>query len=194
MPPSWRCNPFSLHHLALPFSLLLFSWTLSSRPPVEPDDPVDVVLVDYGYHASIILPRGPNSSVEYAYGDWDYFALSNNHWINIIPALSWPTQGTLGRREIPVSTDPNSIQPHLWSDLSYRLTVDHEDVAELLGMLDGRFKAGAETKIDNAQHRMTFVQDSQDYCLFWNCNQETAAWLETLGCSLRGSRFFASFD
>ena len=134
------------------------------------------------------------SSVEYAYGDWSYFALAKDHWINICPALFWPTQGTLGRREIPVSTEPAAIQGHLWSDLSYRLTVAREDVAGLLGALDARFKAGAETEIDNARYRMAFVQDPQNYCLFWNCNHETAAWLEALGCSLRGSRCFASFE
>src|SRR5687768_7285716 len=70
------------------------------RPPADPKDPVSVALIDYGYHASLALPAGPGTSVEYAYGEWEWFARNNDAWYRVFPALCWPTRGALGRRAL----------------------------------------------------------------------------------------------
>ena len=77
----------------------------SIRPPAEPKDPVSVALIDYGYHASLALPTADGGCVEYAYGEWEWFALNNDAWYRVFPALCWPTRGALGRRALRFPPD-----------------------------------------------------------------------------------------
>ena len=44
---------------------------MTFRPPVYPENPVTVVVLDHGRHSSLVLPRGDGGSVEYAYGEWE---------------------------------------------------------------------------------------------------------------------------
>ena len=67
-------------------SLTGCSWTV--RPPAHPSSPVNVYLTDYGRHTSLILPTPDNRLAEYAFGDWDFFALGHAGFLNGIRALT----------------------------------------------------------------------------------------------------------
>jgi len=43
-------------------------------PPKRVTDPAAVFLTDYGRHSSLLLPDREGRLVEYAFGDWDWFA------------------------------------------------------------------------------------------------------------------------
>src|SRR5437868_7006650 len=64
-----------------------------------PGEAVSVMVADYGYHSTIILPRSDGGGlVEYAYGDWTYFGNSHKTVGAAVAALVASEQATLGRR------------------------------------------------------------------------------------------------
>jgi hypothetical protein len=55
--------------------LLCGGCTTTIVPPRAPADPVSVYVTDYGRHSSILLPDPRGHLTEYAFGDWNWFAL-----------------------------------------------------------------------------------------------------------------------
>ena len=97
--------------------LLLAACTTTVTPPPAPRFPVTVYVADYGRHASLLVPRPGGELVEFAYGEWKWFALGQKSMWRSPAALFWPTAATLGRRSLP-------------GDLS------HDDVARSGGLED----------------------------------------------------------
>lgn len=155
------------------------------RPPSNPADPVDVALIDYGHHASLALPSG-DRAVEYAYGEWEWFALNNDAWYRVFPALFWPTQGALGRRSLP-------FPPRGPAEEILLFRVGRAEADALLARLNARFASRPETPVPNPLVGLTFVPDDVDYCATSNCNSVLAAWLRELGCEVSRPSCFASF-
>lgn len=154
-------------------------------PPSQPVDPVDVVLVDYGRHASLGLPRGENTFVEYAYGDWRWFALGRNRWYDSFTTILVPTRGTLGRHTLARHADREPADE--WDESLRTITfqVSAGDAQRLLTELDERYAANAGTEIHNAENGLTFVHDDMAFHAFNTCNHEVARWLRALGCDVR---------
>jgi hypothetical protein len=73
----------------------------SVAPPKVQQGGAAIFLLDHGRHSSLVL-SGPNGHiVRYSYGDWAYYALGETGPYRGTAALCWPTQGALGRRELP---------------------------------------------------------------------------------------------
>src|SRR5687768_146055 len=79
--------------------------------PAEPKLPVYVA--DYGYHSSVILPRGDAVMVEYAYGDWTFFAKNQKSLRTTLGALFSSEQATLARRVLLRSPYQDGLQEAL---------------------------------------------------------------------------------
>jgi hypothetical protein len=171
---------------------LLSGCTTTIIPPQSSAQPTTVCIVDYGRHASLVLPR-PGGAVEYEYGEWKWFALSQNQSARIAPALFWPTQGTLGQRILPYTPNAQMLSTNRNTETVLSFIVPSDRAAVLREKLDARYKRGASTETYNAEHDMSFVKDPADYCVFHNCNHEVAVWLEQLGCKTRGAAIFAKF-
>ena len=162
------------------------------RPPADPKDPVVVVLVDYGKHASVVLPA-PGGSVEYAYGHWGYFALNENDLCTGMFALCCWSQGTLGRRTLDVPPARTALRGLIPCEEMTELTVERAAADRLRAKLDARWDLHADTKIVNAVNGLTFVKDDEDYICWNNCNHVVLRWLEELGCETSGCGCFADF-
>ena len=81
------------------------------RMPVRPVEPVDVFLVDYGRHSSLLLPDdGDKGLIEFTYGDWRWFALGKDGPLDVIPTIFLPTQGALGRWTWPIRRDARVVR------------------------------------------------------------------------------------
>ena len=156
------------------------------RPPERPADPVRVALIDYGYPASLALPGPDGTSVEYAYGEWEWFALNNDAWYRVFPALCWPTQGALGRRAL-------AFPPEVAAEEILIFTVGRAEAAALLDRLNRRYAARTEAPVYNPVVGLTFVPDDASYCCFANCNTTLADWLRELGCEVSRPTCAASF-
>ena len=169
--------------------------------PLDPIDPITVYVTDFGYHSRLILPTRQGELLQYAYGDWDYFALNRQNWNNTMPTASFaiaalfvPTQGTLGRRKFK---DLVELQQSLglgWQNMLMSLEVPRNRVLSLEKSLDMRFNQNLNTRVFNPYIGLTFVFDDQNYTMLHNSNHELISWLENLGCQIRGFRTLPNFQ
>jgi hypothetical protein len=164
------------------------------RPPAAPRDPVVVVLVDYGKHASLVLPTADGASAEYAYGHWGYFALNQNDLCTGMFALCCYSQGTLGRRRLDVPAATSALRDRIPCEEMTELRVERAAADALRRKLDDRWDLHADTRVGNALNGLTFVKDDEDYLCWNNCNHVVLRWLEELGCETGGWGCFADFE
>ena len=163
-------------------------------PPANPTNSVTVYVVDHGYHSRLVLPDRESGYIQYAYGDWNYFALNQQSWSDAAAALLIPTQGTFGRRKfsnidnIRRIVDPNRDKTIL------NFEVAGAKAAQLLKALNERFNRNINTRVENPLNGLSFVQDDQDYSLFHNSNHELVAWLKDLDCEVTGFVMLPNFQ
>lgn len=162
-------------------------------PPANPIDPATVYLVDEGRHAALVLPRDDGSMVQYAYGQWAWYALGKNEWWRAPLVVAVPSTGTLGRRELgPVPTQDDLAQA-VWAEAIIELRVDRAHATSLMTELDARFNRGIDTLHENPMYGLGFVKDDEAYWMFHHCNSETVQWLRALGCRVSGTPVQADF-
>jgi len=162
-------------------------------PPVNVRDPVTAYIADYGYHASLLLPRDESTLAEYAYGEWGWFALGKDQWYRALPAIAAPTQGTLARRDLEART-PEALRRGLGLEALHEIRVEREAARATLARLDRRFDAAADRKVYNPSVGMWFVPDPLPYSCLCQCNTAVAAWLDELGCRTCGLAVSAMFE
>lgn len=162
-------------------------------PPLNPAEPVEVFLIDYGYHASLVIPSG-DGYVEFAYGDWRYMALPEETYFNGLRALLWPTRATLGRRVVSEdnsSLTPERIQNRTDSARVYELTVDRREVDLLARRFEEWFRSRPVHR--NRRYGSDHVEHPTDYWAFHNSNHAVFRWLEDLDVEVYGFRTWSSF-
>lgn len=162
--------------------LLLAACATTVTSPSAVRDPVTVYMVDYGRHSALFLPRADGTFVEYAYGEWEWFARNNTGVLRAFPAMLWPTKGTLGR-------DLQISKPH-----GHRLRVEKVAWAKLLAELDTAFESERDTRIYNDLLNMEFVHYDRDFYACNTCNGVMVTWLRTLGCEVSGPGLFSSWE
>lgn len=161
-------------------------------PPESPENSVTVCIVDYGRHASLVLPDN-GAAVEFEYGEWNWFALGQTGLPHLPRVLFWPTQGTIGRRDVDYAPDPERLKHDRTAEHIFSFHAASNNVAQLRQRLKDRYNARLHTEVLNKQYNMRFVQDPTEYTAFHNCNHELANWLNELGCDVRGTAMFARF-
>ncbi|MBW4686739.1 MAG: DUF2459 domain-containing protein [Komarekiella atlantica HA4396-MV6] len=176
-------------------AFILLVWILSPATIVPPADPVEAIAIyvtDHGWHSRLVLPSGNGELIQYAYGDWNYFALNQQDLKNGLAALLLPTQGTLGRRKFSnIAELQQIIQQQDYTLLS--LEVAQTKVTQLLKLLDERFNRNIATSIENPKTGLTLVKDDQKYTLLENSNHEIVEWLQDLDCQVDGFVMWANF-
>lgn len=165
--------------------------TTTVLPPAAPLDPVPVFIVDYGLTSVLVVPRN-EGLLAYAYGDWQYYALANNNAFRGVAALAWPTQGALGRGPLKGPATPEAILEQVrgrGADDVLVVRVERSGVRRLVERIETAYDAQRATEVTNADYGMSFVHHPRRYTWFWNSNHQSAAWLEELGCDVRGLAF-----
>jgi len=189
---------FWQRQLCLPILLLaLVGWVSWLRtpawivPPTQLSQPVTVYVVDYGFHACLVLPAAGDGLVQFTYGDWTYFARDRQTLPNGFKALFWPTTGALGRKWLSGS----AALKRRWEQDVRLLAVEvaGADAAQLLRSLNARFERQRRTSTYNRKRDVYFVPDEAGYALWHNSNHEVAAWLRALGCRVEGPSTFPPF-
>ncbi|UCD76818.1 MAG: DUF2459 domain-containing protein [Phycisphaerales bacterium] len=199
MPPRTRARRVTAARTGL--LLLLMIVALCSTgcsttiiPPADPSQPASVFIIDYGRHTSLMLPQTDDQSlIEYAYGEWDWFALDRSRWYHLFPTLLWPTRGTLGRWEWDMEPDVETLRHRIWCQNVLEVTVDSASIADLLVRLDERYRRHPDTLHYQPLYQLNFVHDDQRYWAFHNCNHVLAQWLRDLDCKVHGFAMFADF-
>ena len=174
--------------------LVLSSCTTSITPPADPVDPVAVYIVDYGRHTSLLLPEEEGEGlIEYAYGEWQWFALDRARWHDVFGTLLWPTRGALGRWEWDLPPDVETIRTAILCEDVLEIIVASQRERALLMRLEARHAQHADTLHYQPRYRLEFVHDDDEYHLFHNCNHALADWLRELDCEAHGWAMFADF-
>lgn len=184
-----------LRMLVLALGLLLCplsGCTYSISPPDPLKEPVSVFVVDHGYHASLLLPRGDGSVAFYAYGRYDWFALNKDEFWRAPGAAFLPGEATLGRGMLPGPATYASVCERVPAEEILEVRVEAARVRALLLALDGRFDSGGEV-VHNPVMGLDFVRDPEPYWLGHNCNAQIARWLEDLDCDVTGKSLDATF-
>lgn len=159
-------------------------------PPNNPVNPNNIYLIDYGIHSRLILPGDRDKCFEYAYGDWQYFAINKQDWLTGAAALFLPTQGALGR-ELHKCDRLRLIAAQKDNSL-LRITVEKAKVDPLLKLLNSYFNRPT-IQIENPHIGMTFVPYDRTYTVLHNSNHEVVRWLQDLGCRVEGFVLWANF-
>ncbi|AFZ48024.1 hypothetical protein Cyast_2074 [Cyanobacterium stanieri PCC 7202] len=179
--------------IVVKLSTLIFSNTIII-PPTSPLKPITVYVIDYGLHSRLILPDRPPTLVQYAYGDWEYFALQNRNLLTTLKALLIPTQGTLKREEISnLATLKKTVNAQPRINL-LELEVSEEKMLKLRSKLEQRFEENIDTKITYNADRIQFVKDDQEYTILHNSNHQVVEWLQAMGCEVKGIIFLPNFE
>jgi hypothetical protein len=163
-------------------------------PPRPSGDDVSVFVTDYGRHSSVLLPTPQGHYNEYAFGDFNWFALSHTTQSDALHAMLWSAGATLGRRQIKLEIDdPTAVASDTTACKVIRLRVPRDRVDALIERLDADFYARHDTVTYNPASAMWFVRSDEPYNAFHNCNHVTARWLRQLGCQIRGTAMFSKF-
>ncbi len=190
------------HQTRLPlFALLLFVYlfaatgcTMNITQPREVNEPVKVYIADYGRHASLVVPAEKGEMIEFAYGQWDWFALNRNHWWNALYLIMFPAPGTLGMRHLPGEMSDEELHSELGAETLYTLRVDRAKALTLSNDLQRVFERRSTSLVKNPTSNMDFVRSPVTYSMWMeNCNTILAEWLERLDCRVTGSRTHANF-
>jgi hypothetical protein len=149
--------------------------------PENPDDPTEVYLIRSGRHLGLILPRSGGGHVEYAYGEWGWFAENHNAWYDFFDTVLWPTPGALGRKELE-ARDREELARALPDTRIETLVVAPARIGALRDGLDSGYLAARDTEIFNPGHGYHFVEHERRFWCCYSCNDAVAAWLEALDC------------
>lgn len=154
-------------------------------PPRDVQDPATVYLVDYGRHSSLVLPHDENSMIEYAFGEWRWFALNDTGLLAACRALCWASTGTLGRRLIS-TVDSAKFEAWFPGVILFDIQVEREAANAMARLLNDRWLNHEADAVYNADYDFHFVPVPQRYHVFRNCNPVVAGWLRDLDCRVRG--------
>jgi hypothetical protein len=170
--------------------------TATVRPPVEVDEPVEIVLLDHGRHSALALPTMDGGMTRYAYGDWHWYALGEGNAWSAIRALLWPSRSALGYRRLAAAATPSTIERHIDVVVvaQWPITVERGKVQALREELEQIITSGMASKTDNEYFDLTFVPHPDAYSYFHNSNHVTAGWLRQLGCEVSGLTFNSSWN
>lgn len=168
--------------------------TMRVAPPPAPADPVAIFIVDHGYHSSLLLPDGAGGLSEFAYGEWEWFALGREQWHRVPAVLFWPTQGTLGRRAVPARPVAREVAERVAAEAVHELFVSAQRVDALRGSLEARIEASAGTRVHNLSYGLEMAPVDPPYSILHHCNSEVADWLRELGCRTCGAPLIAEFE
>jgi hypothetical protein len=173
---------------------LLCGCSATIIPPPPPADPVAIAVTDYGRHSSIVLPDGDGTgSVEYTFGDWDWFAAGHNGPSDAVQAMLWSKGSTLGRRHVDLPPDARWLGAALLADRVFVIEVPRDRAAALRDELGAKFARRANQALYNQVMELHFIPDDEPYGLMHNCNHVTARWLREMGCATHGNAVTSKF-
>jgi hypothetical protein len=178
------------------------SMTLVPPDLASLENPTEVHIVSHGVHSNLVLPRDEGNLGEYAFGEWEWFAMERNQWYRSFGALFIPSESALSRRLWP---DADTLKS-TWTGSEPILTfkVERQNALALSRELDAMIEAGLAESATNSEDQPAqpqtvvnrddtiFVRREERYRLGNNCNHVLARWLEALNVRVIGNRTVAN--
>lgn len=155
-------------------------------PPPTPEHPRTVYILDHGRHSSLVLARADGSLMRYSYGDWRYYAAGDTGAMSTLQAGLMPTQGALGRRQLPGPADEARVRQQVlvWIKTLLTLQAEAERVDALIADLEAIYQQNLATRIYRNDYDLKFVHHPSPYHLKNNSNRMVAEWLIFLGAEV----------
>lgn len=164
------------------------------RPPAHVSDPVEVFVLDHGRHSALVLPTAVGGAMQWAWGEWQWYALDHTQWWRTPAVVFWPTRATLGRAPVSEPLEPASLARRLHAEDVHVVVVERAAALALEAELEARFAAGAAEQLYSPLYHLEFAPDDErSYWIVHHCNSETKIWLRALGCDVSGAALFADF-
>lgn len=152
-----------------------------------------IYLLDLGRHSRLAFEHPDGGLVEYAYGEWRWYARMEDACWRLPAVLLWPTRGTLGRRHWDGPNAEGRLRSAYANLTLFELPTDGRKTAALRSRLDRAFERRSDRRVDNRVYGLEFVPLEDDYWLFNNSNHAVRDWLRTAGLEVRGSGLFADW-
>jgi hypothetical protein len=131
--------------------------------------------------------------VEYAYGEWQWYARMEDQWWRVPAVMLWPTQGTLGRWEWPAPRAKARLLDEYSGLIVLELPAEACKVDALIAGLERDFRSRSRELLRNTTYRLDFVPYHRRYWLFNNSNHAVKEWLQELGYEVEGSGIVADW-
>jgi predicted small lipoprotein YifL len=155
-------------------------------PPASPADPVTIYVTDYGRHSSVLFPGDePKQLVEFAFGDWDFFAREQKDAFTMMRIIVWSRGSALGRRFVEAD-DPNDLRTMLGCESIVSMQVERDKANAVRDRINQRYESRRDTEIYGEKSRLFFVRDDRHWNLCHNCNHVTAQWLREMDVRIEG--------
>jgi len=167
-------------------SVLVALWAFATRvsgvrAPQHVVEPVAVYVVYDSWHRGLALPHEDGGFAEFGFGEWEWYARRRQAWYRVIPALLWPTRGTLGLRRTDAADGAALRRRFAWARFE-EIVVERAAASALRDRLAQRFAAREHDAVHVPSLGFTFVPDDTGYWGFHNCHDAVAHWLRDLGC------------
>ncbi|MFO7726131.1 MAG: hypothetical protein R6V45_11340 [Oceanipulchritudo sp.] len=174
-------------------TLLLGGCTWKVIPP-EVDGPVTPVIVSaYSKHTRIALPSGESSFIEFGFGDWNFYALGDTSKGTALQAAFDSEAAALSRRVLPWQGNLDRFRSSAGAVRSEVILVDAQRARTLLESLEAQWNALEGEEVYREWEDLTLRKWDEPYSLMRNSNHRTAAWLQELGCKVRGNPITQDF-
>lgn len=152
-----------------------------------------IYLLDLGRHSRLAFECPDGGLVEYAYGEWRWYARMEDAYWRLPAVLLWPTQGTLGRRHWKGPNAEARLRSAYGNLTLFELPADGRKAAALARRLDRAFERRSDRRVHNRVYGLEFVPLGRDYWLFHNSNHAVRDWLRAAGFEVRGSGIVAQW-
>jgi hypothetical protein len=173
--------------------ILLSGCANTIRPAEKPAEARSVYLVDLGRHTRLAIELSDGTLVEYAYGEWRWYAKMQDQWWRVPAVVLWPTQGTLGRWEWPAPGAAARLLDEYDDLIVLELAAEARMVDALIAELGRDFDQRSGELLRNTTYRLDFVPYHRSYWMFNNSNHAVKGWLKKLGFDVRGPGIFADW-
>jgi hypothetical protein len=178
--------------LAVEINASLMGCAARVYTPLTPVPAVSVYFADYGEHASLLLPQETGSLTEFAYGQWDWFAMKRQESWRAPLLLLVPSQSTLGMAAIPAAESTAELRDKLGANRVIRLDVCPKRSAALSNELRKMVLARVAGSVYSNDFGMICSPHPRPYWWAHHCNTVVADWLVELGCRVEGWPTFAA--
>jgi hypothetical protein len=163
-------------------------------PPAHVADPVPVFVADYGRHSSILLPDKNGKLLEFAWGDYEWFAVNHNSAGDACAALFWSHGSTMGIRWLETAPQRPDLLTVVGCEHLLAFSASKQRAAALRDQLTERVIRHADTMVFNPWTDFAMVHDDEHYAMWHNCNHLTAEWLRQLDCRVKGFALLSHFS
>ena len=136
------------------------------------------------------MPNDARTMHEFAWGDFDWFALGEQSIWSGFRALLFSNGSGYGIREYRNQFTIPELKAANGARSIYSIEVENDKLEKLHQELLSRYKTKTARLVYYPNDSMVFAFSKEHYWFGYNCNHKTCDWLKSLGCEVHGIAMF----